>query len=98
MYSHMHMQLFTRCVYGSGVTSYCNSNGTALHHAVKLKQRNVVELLIKHGANVNTMDEFYRTPLEIYMNIERTRSPFELDMNMTQKHTNTENIDRNIVN
>lgn len=39
------------------------SGGTALHHAAKMGQLDIIQLLVKAGANLNSPDKFASTPL-----------------------------------
>jgi ankyrin repeat protein len=41
----------------------CKAHGTPLHYAIKRKQESTVELLLRHDANVDSQDEYGRTPL-----------------------------------
>ena len=85
------------------------SGGTALHEAAARDHKEIVELLIDNGADVNVKDAFSETPLDEAINYKRTviadllrkhggKTGEELSIHKAAKKGNIEAIKQHIAN
>jgi uncharacterized protein len=63
---------------GNEVKATAAGNRTALHGAAQIGANDVIELLVKHGADINAKDKYGQTPLSIALgDPERLVDPFD---------------------